>query len=147
MIQRNPSPIKNLFGARLGMVAAADASNRPEADIWLNIGYETGDEQYPLVTLPFGIPIDTQNPRSVRGNDPKFLMFVDAQNGLLEQIQKMAAELAPGDSTIIGGGEGGLVIQLRRRAGQAETPDRDTNPFLKDLLVHPVVEDTQTQAG
>ena len=132
------------FAGRFGMLTAgADASNdRPEAEVWMNIGYETGDKEYPLVTLPFGIPVDTQTPMKNNSRNPKYAAFVDARNDLLEQIQKMASELAPGDETIIGGLEGGLVIQLRRRAGPAEAVPADENPFVRDIVTRP-----QTQAG
>jgi len=121
----NIMPMK--FGQRMGMSQAPEVEAK--AEIWLNIGYETGDPEYPLITLPFGIPIDTQGESPLRGQNPKFLAFTKRKNELLKQIQAAGAKLAPGEEAIIGGTEGGLVLQLRRRA-----TDSADLPVDEDLL-------------
>lgn len=122
MIKRNAAtaPARTTtFGDRMSNVAAA-APERVDAQVWLNIGYETGDEEYPVVTLPFGIAVDTMKTLPVpRGKNEKYLEFVQRRNALLEQIQLAADELSPGEDITIGGVEGGLILQLRRREGEA----------------------------
>lgn len=120
MIRRNAiAPAAGTtFGARMGMIQAAESA-REDSQVWLNVGYMTGDPEYPIVTLPYGIPVDTQKPLALpRGKNEKFFAFVLHRNGLLEQIQKAAADLAPGEDIVIGGDEGGLVLQLRRREAE-----------------------------
>lgn len=122
MIKRNPAAVAaptKTFGDRMSNVAAA-TPERVDAQVWLNIGYETGDEEYPVVTLPFGIAVDTMKTLAVpRGKNEKYLEFVQRRNALLEEIQNAADALAPGEDVTIGGTEGGLILQLRRREGEA----------------------------
>lgn len=130
--------IRKSFVAAPAAVAAfgrgAAGAQAPDAEIWMNVGYETGDAKYPFVSLPFGIPVDTQRPLELRGQDATFHAFTAARNDLLEQIQTMASKLAPGEDVIISSGEGGLALQLRRRNGQAVAPAADTNPFARELF-------------
>lgn len=122
MIKRNPAAVAaptKTFGDRMSNVAVA-TPERVDAQVWLNIGYETGDEEYPVVTLPFGIAVDTMKTLAIpRGKNEKYLEFVQRRNLLLEEIQNAADALAPGEDVTIGGTEGGLILQLRRREGEA----------------------------
>lgn len=127
------------FGGR-NTAASADNSVRPESDVWMNIGYETGDPKYPMVSLPFGIPVDTQQPLKITGRDADFIAFTGARNQLLQEIQDLAATLKPGEEATIGGTEGGLVIQLRRRNGEAEAPVAGENRFARSLFVTEAAE-------
>lgn len=142
MIRRNApasaaAPVRT-FGALAGLASPA-SNDLPEAEIWLNIGYETGDPDYPIVTLPFGIPVDTQKELKLTGRNEQFLAFTAARNNLLQQIQDMAKDLAPGEDIIIGGQEGGLVLQLRRKnSAVSQAPAEDTNPFMRDLFTKKV---------
>lgn len=122
------------FGARSGVVNETPAA-RPESDVWMNVGYETGDPKYPMVSLPFGIPIDTQQPLKITGRDADFIAFTGARNQLLAEIQDLAATLKPGEEVTLGGGTDGLVIQLRRRNGEAEAPAVGENRFARTLFV------------
>lgn len=132
MIRRNNIAAgATTFGQRFGNIANTEKTARPDAEVWLNIGYETGDETYPVVTLPFGIPIDTQAPLKLNGRDQGFLAFTGARNQLLEDIQAAAESLAPGEDMIIGGLDGGLVLQLRRRNSTAEQPAPENNPLMR----------------
>lgn len=112
------------FGARFGMqnLAPQTAEEKQKSEVWANIGYETGDPEYPFVSLPFGIAIDTMSPAQMpRKSDTDYAGFVSAKNRLLEMLQKAAEGLAPGEEMILApeGSEGGLVIQLRRREADA----------------------------
>lgn len=127
MIRRNntaAAPAKKTFGqAVLGHHAQAEEKIR--SDVYLNIGYETGDADYPFVSLPFGIGLDTmQQAQPPRRGDTDYAAFVAAKNALLADLQKMAESLAPGEEVILSmpGSEGGLVIQMRRRESETEAP-------------------------
>jgi hypothetical protein len=123
MIRRNTAAAPTTtFGERMNPAnVLAAQTERVDAQVWLNIGYETGDDEYPVVTLPFGIAVDTMKSLPVpRGKNEKYLEFVQRRNALLETIQKTADALAPGEDAVIGGVEGGLILQLRRREGDVE---------------------------
>lgn len=121
-------------GARPGMVNEA-APERQNSDVWLNVGYETGDPKYPVVSLPFGIPLDTQQPLKLTGRDADFLAFTGARNQLLTELQEAAAGLKPGEDMVFGNlGDSGLVIQIRRRNGEAEAPAVGDNKFARSIF-------------
>lgn len=130
MIKRNTIAPTKTFGQIAGISSVAP-TERQDADVWINIGYETGDPVYPFVSLPFGIPLDTQKPLAVRGRDQDYLAFTGARNALLEEIQKAAEDLAPGEDIILSpeGSEGGLVIQIRRRSEAAVEAPIENNRF------------------
>lgn len=126
MIRRAPMAAGTSFAQRMALIPQAE-NTKPEARVWLNVGYLTGDEEYPIATLPFGIPVDTQSPLKLpNGKNKKFLDFVKCRNGILEEIQEAAKSLAPGEDMIIGGTEGGLVLQLRCR--EADTEEASSAP-------------------
>lgn len=137
MIKRNiPSNAAGnvtTFGQRMAnsSISSQGAEERIDAEVWLNVGILTGDEKYPIVTLPYGIPIDTQKPLALGRGDNDYAKFLSARNGLLVEIQNAAADLAPGEECIIGGSEDGLILQLRRRSAEVAAP---TAPEANDLL-------------
>lgn len=98
------------FGERTGIAAVSTTDQKKASPTaWLNIGYETNDEDYPFVSLPMGIGVDTMDPVALRGQNADFNEFSAHRNKLLELLQNTAAELAPGESCIIN-----LQVQLRR---------------------------------
>lgn len=123
------------FGARTGMTLASNNAKeeRPKAMYWLNVGYLTGDDDYPFCALPAGIPLDTTEHLAIRGRNEKFNQFRAAQNNMLDQLVKAAAQLEPGQDVIIGGDDGGLAIQIRRVAEEAQAPNPENNGFLRDF--------------
>ena len=118
----SPNVTPLTFGQRMGINNPPE-TEKVDAQIWLNVGYLTGNQEYPFVSLPFGIPIDTQQPLELRGRNADFNTFVTHRNKLLEQIKQAGDALAPGEEaylSMIGDNEEigpglGLVIQLRRR--------------------------------
>lgn len=127
MIQRNlaqkQGSVSNLFGNRMGVTTADE---REQADVYANFGYATGDPKYPFVSC-FGIGIDTLKPKELRGDDD-YRAFVAAGNELLAEVQAAAAELAPGESTIlIYDPDQKIAIQLRRREAKNNTPPAPEN--------------------
>lgn len=134
MIRRNTiaTPAAT-FGQRFGLQnLQPEGEARQDAEVWLNIGYETGDPEYPFVSLPFGIALDTMQPAQIRGRgNTDYAQFVAAKNSLLEQLQAAAATLAPGEEMILApaGSEGGLVIQMRRKEAKSEQAPEVTERF------------------
>lgn len=132
-----------LFSPRTGFVAAAPAADdKPKAQVYANIGIETNHPKYPFMSLPFGVPVDTQQPKQVRGNDADFVNFTHGQNELLEWLQAEAAKLQPGESVILTG----LTVELRRSKGDTVTPATADNPFSLSALTT-VVDPAATAEG
>jgi hypothetical protein len=116
--------------------SSTDRKDRPQAQTWLNIGYMAGEgEDAKFVSLPVGIPLDTQQPKDLPRSE-EYGLFVAAQNKLLEQMQQAAADLKPGEDIIIGI-EGGLCVQLRRIAGpvEARPTDAASNPYVREFNI------------
>lgn len=102
---------------------------REKSQVWLNIGLEAGGDENGegarFVSLPVGVPLDTQKPIAVRGTNEDFNAFTGARNDLLEQLQMLAADLEPGEERIIG-----LQVQMRRIAAPTEAaPVDDGNKY------------------
>ncbi len=135
-----------LFGTRGVAAAAAVPSSRkdlPKAQLWLNVGYimavtvtmadGTTEDREEFVSLPVGIPLDTQEPKAITGTSDIYRKRVAAQNKLLEDAQKLGAELEPGCDAIIGD-RNGLCIQIRRVSAEQAAPsvDETENPFVRN---------------
>ena len=121
MLRTTTAPVRPLFSARAG----APAEDKPTSQVWANIGVETGHDKYPFMSAPFGIPIDTQAPLQVRGNDADYVNFTHGRNEFLAWLQAEGEKLAPGEEVILTG----ISVQLRRAKGDTETPATADNPF------------------
>lgn len=122
------------FGKKENATTAAK-SEQQKAEFWLNIGYgvdvpvEGGGTESRFVSLPQGIPLDTQEHVAVKGKNVEWKAFQAARNGLLDQIMAVAQQLEPGEDRVLN-----LQIQLRRVNSDAdETVDASTNPFAMEL--------------
>ncbi|UCR75553.1 putative RNAP1 subunit A [Alcaligenes phage vB_Af_QDWS595] len=115
------------------------AKDKPKTKIWLNVGYpiqvkytdEQGNEavREDFISLPLGLSLDDQKPRDLsRITNEEYRNRMAAQNNLLEQLQKGAAELAPGEARIVK-----LCIQMRHINEDKEAPPVESNPFIKDV--------------
>lgn len=124
------------FGQRntKGNVASGQgAGDKAPAQFWLNIGYDSGVEEEDgsgtrFVSLPLGIPLDTQAPVPTNSRNPTFAEFQAARNDLLSEIMKVAQSMAPGESQILN-----LQIQLRRVNDEVETVAPENNRFHRAL--------------
>ena len=111
---------------------------RPKAQFWLNIGYpvtvktEAGEEQR-FVSLPTGIPLDTQEPLATNSRNAEFAAFQAARNNLHDQFMAVAAKLQPGEEKIIGLGDSGLALQIRRVNTESAPVSTEHNPFVAAL--------------
>jgi hypothetical protein len=111
----------------------------PKAQFWINIGYsvkvpvvEAGGkpagEEDRFVSLPVGIPLDTQEHLATNSRNEGFTAFQTARNDLLDQIHAAAKALKPGEEKILN-----LQIQLRRINEDAAPIAAADNPFVKKL--------------
>lgn len=117
----------------------AKGDDRAKAQFWLNIGYDSGvedaDGKTRFVSLPTGIPLDTQEPLPTNSRNAEFRAFQSARNDLMAQILDVAKSLAPGEEKIIAMGDNGLAIQIRRvNEEQAEIPV-ETNQFARKVVL------------
>lgn len=117
--------------------AASDKSKdaRPKSQLWLNIGYDSGvpDETTggtKFVSLPVGIPVDTQEKLSTNSRNKEYAAFQAARNDLMEQILSVGKSLAAGEERILN-----LQIQLRRVNDEAEEIPSEENQFVKKLVL------------
>lgn len=99
---------------------ARTQTDRPQAKVWLNVGYQVEDK---FVNLPLGLAIDTMEPTEVRGQNEDWIMLQTARNELLKAIQEAGDELKPGEER-----ELPLIIKIRHVA-DAKTIDKDANPL------------------
>ena len=125
------------FGASSAKTAAA-ASELPKALVWMNIGYTVevtnsdGSKEEKFISLPVGIPVDTQEALPITSRSEDYNLFQDARNKLLAAVQKKASELTPGEQFMIEN----LEIQLRRVADPVTAPDASVaNPYALDVAI------------
>jgi hypothetical protein len=113
----------------------ADKKDLPKANFWLNIGYsvtvdtDQGTEER-FVSLPMGIPVDTQELLPTNSRNQDWAAFSAARNNLLEQITEYGKTLKPGEDAILN-----LQIQLRRVNEEAPAATADNNPFVRKLAL------------
>ena len=128
------------FEHTFGKLQANNSSkdDRPKAQFWLNIGYpvtvktESGEEQR-FVSLPTGIPLDTQEALATNSRNAEFAAFQAARNNLHDRLMAVAAKLQPGEEKIIGLGDSGLAIQIRRVNEESAPVSTEHNPFVAAL--------------
>lgn len=128
------------FEHTFGKPQATNSSkdDRPKAQFWLNIGYpvtvktEAGEEQR-FVSLPTGIPLDTQEPLATNSRNAEYAAFQAARNNLHDQFMAVAAKLQPGEEKIIGLGDSGLALQIRRVNTESAPVSTEQNPFVTAL--------------
>lgn len=103
---------------------------KPKAQFWLNIGYvaNEGSDEEKFISLPTGIPLDTQEPLPTNSSNADFRAMRCAQNDLLEQLIEYAQNLEPGEEGIIN-----LQVQLRRVKAQEEAIPSDENKYARKL--------------
>lgn len=119
------------FGSKPAATNGKD--ERPKAQYWINLGYDTGvksetTDETIFISLPQGIPLDTQEHLPTNSSNAQFAAMRAAQNGLLDQLIEHASKLQPGQATTIN-----LTVQLRR-VKEAQAPiDPANNPLHKKL--------------
>lgn len=92
-----------------------------------------------FVSFPWGVPFDTMEMTTARGNNVEYNQRVGAGNQMLAAYQEALKNLKPGETKWVRGDEHGLDIEFRRRAegGVAGTTAAgETNPLLAQLGAH-----------
>lgn len=106
----------------------------PKAQLWVNLGYDSGikleDGTTRFVSLPQGIPLDTQEELSTRSSNAEYSKLQQARNHLLQQVIEACSDLAPGQSKIIN-----LQVQVRRVMDDAEDIPEIENEFIQKLAL------------
>lgn len=117
------------FGAKAAETTKSNDA-KPKAQFWLNIGYvaNEGTEDEKFISLPTGIPLDTQEPLPTNVSNEDFRALRSAQNDLLEQLIAYAQDLEPGQSGIIQ-----LQVELRRVKGEEKAIAPDENKYARKL--------------
>lgn len=111
---------------------SASKEDKPKAQFWINIGYnaegagEDGADRF--VSLPTGIPLDTQELLPTNSRNEEFAAFQSARNDLLEQIMAVAKTLKPGEERLLN-----LQIQLRHVNAEREAIAPQDNKFSRPL--------------
>lgn len=124
-----------LFGNKSPVNAPA-ADDRPKAQFWINVGYSvnvnvTGPDgkdvvEQRFVSMPIGIPVDTQEELKTNTRNVEWNMLQQARNELVHELIDAGGELQPGEERIVN-----LQVQLRRVKDEAAAPDITVNPFLR----------------
>lgn len=121
---------KFTFGQSNAATTSTAKADKPKAQFWLNIGYvaNEGSDDEKFISLPTGIPLDTQEPLPTNSSNADFRAMRCAQNDLLEQLIAYAQNLEPGEEGIIN-----LQVQLRRVKAQEEAIPSDENKYARKL--------------
>lgn len=104
---------------------AAANNDRPKAQFWLNVGYHAGEgDQRKFVSLPTGIPLDTQERLATNSQNADYAQFQGARNELLDFLTDAASKLAPGEEELVN-----LSIQIRRVNEAVAAPTGEANIY------------------
>jgi hypothetical protein len=117
---------RNLFGGNKNAPAANSRSDRPKAQFWLNVGLlkEVKGEAV-FLSLPVGIPLDTQDRLPETSSNKEFAQMQAARNNIMDQLLAYAQTMEAGDDVIID-----LQVQLRRvKETQEVSIKPEENPF------------------
>ena len=126
---------KMSFGKTETSSSSSKKDDKPKAQFWLNIGYQvevptdSGNEDR-FVSLPQGIPLDTQEAVSTKSKNKDWQAFQVARNDLLSQMLKLAETLEPGEEKLLN-----LQIQLRRVSDEEEVTEVQGNPYARTLTL------------
>lgn len=112
--------------------AAAAGQDKPKSQFWLNIGFvaegEAEGEKDTFVSLPVGIPLDTQEKLKTNSSNAEFAQLQAARNDLMDQLMEYAKNLKPGEDVVIG-----LQVQLRRVKEEQKVSVGNDNKFARKL--------------
>lgn len=123
------------FGTNNVAAGKGSKADLPKAKFWLNIGYAVDVDtdqgvEHRFVSLPMGIPLDTQEALPTNSRNQDYAAFSAARNDLHEQIMAVAQGLAAGEERILN-----LQIQLRRVNDEAPSVSAENNQFARKLVL------------
>lgn len=124
-------------GIFAGQQAPAQEAERPQAMLWGNLGYPvtfknptTGEMEERFISIPVGVPVDTQKPINITTRSPIMAEMQAAQNQLLADLQAAGAEMEPGAEQVVHG----LEFRLRRVNDKVEAPTiTEASPFARKV--------------
>ena len=120
---------RTVFGSTKSDAPVSSNNDRPKAKYWLNVGMVVDSpvegEETRFISLPTGIPLDTQERVPTNSKNDVHRAFQSARNNLLDQLLEVAEALAPGEEKMIN-----LQIQLRAVSEESEAIPSDVNPFV-----------------
>jgi hypothetical protein len=121
--------------------ADAPSTDRPKAQIWLNIGItlpikqEDGTMKDTFISIPKGVPLDTMEPMTARGNNVENNQKVEIGNMYMEHLQAWAeGELGEGEAQTLT-----VEVEARRVKGQGTagtTASGEKNPLIAAFQKH-----------
>jgi hypothetical protein len=112
------------FAPRTG-ARTSSKTDQPKAQFWMNVGYYAGEgDDRRFVSLPVGIPLDTQEPLKVSGQNQSYNDFNGARNELLKALVEAAGGLPPGGEDLVN-----LQIQLRRVNDEVQVATGEANAY------------------
>lgn len=120
-------------GSTSGVGTNGNDSAEAKADFWLNVGYETGDEKYPFVSLAQGIALDKIADKAM-SNNPEYSQLCQAQNALRDELIAEGSKLAPGETAVISHPDMPLAIQIRRVNPEGATAPSGDNPLMRSVI-------------
>lgn len=130
--------LRSPFGAKPAQTSAPAAEDKPKTQLWINIGYDSGvpDPNNPgktlFIAMPGGIPLESIKHKPIKGKGD-YADMLAAGNAILDQVMAAATDLQPGEAKIIGGAEGGLLIELRRIQPEAQASAPEANKFMRAM--------------
>lgn len=125
--------------------APAARAERKPSEFWLNIGVtmpgagkpdEAGNPTDLFINLPNGLPLDDMKPAKVSGTNVDFIHLQQTKNAILEQLQKAAAGLAPGQRMQVPL----LSVEIYRKNDASPVGDVASNPLLAQLFGMKIAE-------
>lgn len=131
--QTNAADFKTIFG-NVPTAAGPSKEDRPKAQFWLNVGYESevtleGEDKPRFISLPMGIPLDSMELAKTNGQNANWLKQQHARNDLLQQLLEKAATLAPGETAVFT-----LQVEVRHVAEELAPVDPSANEFVRKLF-------------
>ena len=122
---------KELFGNKNQQ--QANASNKPKAEVWLNIGIEpkglANEDGTPVfITLPYNLALDTMPDANVNSSNKEFAIRQNSKNQLKALLIEAGMNLEPGESK-----EVHLICKVYR-AKPSETLGEGDSMVTKDAM-------------
>lgn len=121
-----------------GEAGASNDQRRKPSDFWLNVGIvlkdagkdEDGNPTDLFISLPVGLPLDDMKPQKISGQNQDWIQLAQTKNKLLEELQKAAGSLQPGERAPVPM----LSVELYRRNEPAQQGDPSSNSLVGALM-------------
>jgi hypothetical protein len=142
MANKNFAALANeVLNPEAAPTADAPSNNKPKAQIWANLGVTLpmkqadGTMKDTFCSMPKGVPFDTMEPMTARGNNVENNQKVEIGNLFMGHWQEWAEEqLGNGDAQVVT-----IEVELRRVNEQGTagtTASGAKNPMIAELQKH-----------